>query len=242
MNVAIIAAAGQGVRMGGNQAKQFLQLGGIPIVIHTLKRFEQSAAIDECILVLPAADTAGFLDQAGRFGLRKLSQVIAGGDSRRDSVFRGLLAIREATVEIVAVHDGVRPFVTTGEIDRTIAAAREHGAAVLVAPATDTIKEVEQGRVIRTLPREKVRHALTPQCFRYELLRRAYEQLTEADGDITDDSMLVERLGETVAVVEGNPRNIKITRPEDIALAEIILRQEPEFRSQTSEGRGQKSE
>ena len=223
MNVAIIAAAGQGVRMGGNRAKQFLQLDGVPIIIHTLKRFEHCAAIDECILVLPAADAAGFLDQAGKFGLRKLSQVVAGGASRRDSVFCGLRAIREATVEIVAVHDGVRPFVSAGEIDRTIAAAREHGAAVLVAPATDTIKEVEQGRVIRTLPREKLRHALTPQCFRYDLLRRAYEQSTEADGDITDDSMLVERLGETVAVVEGDPRNIKITRPEDIALAEIIL-------------------
>lgn len=224
MNVAIIAAGGQGLRMGGNQAKQFLELDGIPIIIHTLKRFEQSAAIDECVLVLPAGDTAGFLVQAGKFGLRKLSHVVAGGASRRDSVFRGLRAIREATVEIVAVHDGVRPFVTTGEIDRTITAAREYGAAVLVAPATDTIKEVEQGRVIRTLPRERVRHALTPQCFRYELLRRAYEQSTEADAETTDDSMLVERLGQTVAVVEGDPRNIKITRPEDLALAESIMK------------------
>jgi 2-C-methyl-D-erythritol 4-phosphate cytidylyltransferase len=225
MNVAIIAAAGQGVRVGGKRAKQFLELAGTPIIIHTLKRFEQCADIHEIILVLPAQDAAGFLALAGRYGLRKIARVAQGGATRAESVLRGLRAVRAATTEIVAVHDGVRPFVTPDEISRTVRAAQTAGAAILAAPVIDTIKEVENGLVQRTPARSRLRRALTPQCFRYEILRRAYEQAPDFGADATDDSMLVERLGGKVAVVEGDPRNIKITRPEDIALAGIILKQ-----------------
>ncbi|MBA3804672.1 MAG: 2-C-methyl-D-erythritol 4-phosphate cytidylyltransferase [Acidobacteria bacterium] len=227
MNVAIIAAAGQGKRLGGKRAKQFLELAGIPIIIHTLKRFEQCAAIQEIFVVLPGADnTASFLTLAAKYGLqRKLTRVVTGGATRAESVWRGLQAIRPATVEIVAVHDGVRPFVTPEEISRTVEAARVGGAAILTAPATDTIKEVENGQVRRTLMRAQLRHALTPQCFRYALLRRAYEEAGDLGADITDDSALVERLGAPITVVEGDARNIKITRRSDIALAEIILKE-----------------
>ncbi|MEA2172859.1 MAG: 2-C-methyl-D-erythritol 4-phosphate cytidylyltransferase [Blastocatellia bacterium] len=224
MNIAIIAAAGQGTRIGGKRAKQFLELAGIPIIIHTLRRFERCAAIQETIVVLPAQDAAGFLALASRHGLRKLARVVQGGATRAESVWRGLQTVRPATAGIIAVHDGVRPFVTPEEITLTVGAAEERGAAILAAPAIDTIKEVKNNLVQRTLERASLRHALTPQCFRYALLRRAYEQAASLGADVTDDSALVERLGESVAIVEGHPRNIKITRPEDLALAEVILR------------------
>lgn len=225
MNVAIIAAAGRGTRMGGERVKQFLELGGTPIIIHTLRRFEQCSTIGEVVVVVPSDEVAGFLALAGRHNLCKLARVVPGGQTRTETVWRGLQAVRAATANIVAVHDGVRPFVTPDEIDRTVRAAEETGAAILAVPATDTIKEVADGCVRRTLPRNEVWHAQTPQCFRYELLRRAHEQARANHTDATDDSALVEQLGATVAVVEGNTRNVKITRPEDIAHGETLLKQ-----------------
>jgi 2-C-methyl-D-erythritol 4-phosphate cytidylyltransferase len=224
MNVAIIAAAGQGSRMGGECPKQFLELAGIPIIIHTLRAFEQCAVIQEIIVVLPAQDAAGFLSLAGKFSLQKLVKVVPGGATRAESVLRGLHAIRAATAEIVAVHDGVRPFVTSDEIALTVDAARLHEAAVLVAPVTDTVKEVADRGVVATLDRSRLRRALTPQCFRYSLLRRAYERADVMDPVLTDDSALVEALGIHPVVVEGSPRNIKITTLEDLAIGEILLR------------------
>jgi 2-C-methyl-D-erythritol 4-phosphate cytidylyltransferase len=235
MNIAIIAAAGQGTRFGGKRAKQFLELSGVPVIVHTLKKFERCTAIQEVVVVLPASETVGFLEMAGKYGLRKLARVVAGGETRGESIRRGLQGVRAATAEIIAVHDGVRPFVTIDEIERTVRAAEVSGAAILTAPIVDTIKEVEDDRVVRTIERKSLRRTLTPQCFNYELLRRAYEQSMELIARATDDSSLVESLGATVTIVEGDARNIKITRPEDIALAEIVLRQESELRSQESE-------
>lgn len=212
--------------MGGKRAKQFLELAGIPIIFHTLRRFEECEAIQEIILVLPTSDAAGFLALAPGQGIRKLTRVVPGGDTRAESVLRGLQAVRTATVEIVAVHDGVRPFVTCDEIDKTVAAAKEHGAAVLVGSVTDTIKEVDGDLIVRTLNRSVLRRALTPQCFRYELLRRAYQQVDFSDPELTDESVLVERLGQKIKVVEGSSRNIKITRREDLAIGEVMLREE----------------
>ena len=225
MNVAIVVAAGSGTRLGGNRPKQFLELGGVPIIIHALRQFERCHAINEIVTVLPAEETAGFSSQAKEFGLQKLSRVVAGGETRAQSVQRGLAVISEA--EIVAVHDGVRPFVTPEEIERVVRAAKASGAAVLVAPVADTIKEVQDDRIIRTVPRNKLRRALTPQCFRFEILKRAYEALgeSEADGiEVTDESFLVERLGVEIRTVEGSTRNIKITREGDLLLAEAILK------------------
>jgi len=185
--------------------------------------FEQCESINEVILVLPAAESAGFLSLAGRHGLRKVARVVPGGVTRADSVKRGLMAIRAATAEIVAVHDGVRPFVTAEEIDSTVAAAQTDGAAILVAPITDTIKQISDGRVVDTLDRSGLRRALTPQCFRYELLRDAYQQADVNDPSLTDESALVEQLGHAVSIVEGSARNIKITTVDDLAIAEAIL-------------------
>ena len=224
MNTAIIAAAGSGSRMASERPKQFLLLAGTPIIFHTLKPFEECERIHEVIVVLPAEESAGFLSMAGKFGLRKLVKVVPGGTTRADSVKRGLLAIRSATAEIVVVHDGVRPFVTVEEIEQTVDAAREYGAAILSTPVVDTIKEVKDDKVVRTIDRKSLRHALTPQCFRYDILRRAYEGVDISDPSLTDESSLVERLGEPVAIVDGSVRNMKITTAADLALAELIVK------------------
>jgi 2-C-methyl-D-erythritol 4-phosphate cytidylyltransferase len=224
MNVAIVVAAGKGTRLGGNRPKQFLELDGIPIVIRTLRQFERCRQIDDIVVVLPAAEIDSFFSGAKEFEWKSL-RVVAGGPTRAQSVQRGLAAIDEA--ELVAVHDGVRPFVTPEEIDRLVAAASFTGAAILVAPVADTIKEVKRNRIIRTVPRSDLRRALTPQCFRLDILKRAYARLAEVEADgieVTDDSLLVERLGIEIVAVEGSARNIKITRQEDLVLGEALLK------------------
>lgn len=225
MNVAIIAAAGRGSRFGGERAKQFVELCGIPVIVHTLRRFESCPDIQQVIGVFPPGETAGALELAARYGLRKLARVVPGGETRLDSVRRGFAAIRETTAEIVAVHDGARPLVAADEISRTIAAAAEFGAAILTAPVTDTIKVVTDGAVAGTLDRTTLRRALTPQCFRYEVLRRGLAAAEAQGREITDESMLIEALGDPVHAVEGSPMNIKITHPDDIAWGEYLLRQ-----------------
>ncbi len=229
MNVAIVVAAGKGTRLGGNRPKQFLELDRIPVIIRTLRQFERCREIDENIIVLPASQAEESADwfraAAKEFGLQKPMRTVAGGSTRAQSVQRGLAIISGA--ELVAVHDGVRPFVTPDEIDRVVAAARTNGAAILVAPVADTIKEIKDGRVVGTLPRTLLRRALTPQCFRFDILKRAYNKLAEIEGEgveVTYDCLLVERLGVEIVAVEGNARNIKITREEDLVLGEAILR------------------
>ena len=224
MNVAIIAAAGQGTRMAGKRPKQFLELAGVPIIFHTLKAFEQCDAIQEIIVVMAAEETAGFLSLADKHDLRKIRAVVPGGATRAESVLHGLDVVEEATAEIVAVHDGVRPFVTPDEIARTVQAAKLEGAAILVSAPIDTVKEVRDGAVVRTLKRAELRNALTPQCFTYKLLRRAYEEADVSDPELTDESALVERLGVRIVTVEGSSRNIKITRPEDLVVGEALLK------------------
>jgi 2-C-methyl-D-erythritol 4-phosphate cytidylyltransferase len=224
MNVAIVVAAGKGTRLGGDRAKQFLELGGVPIIVHALRQFERCREISEVITVLPAEDTAGFQSVIQEHGLRKVSHVISGGATRAQSVRRGLNEIGSA--EIVAIHDGVRPFVTPDEIDRVVVAAKQSGAAILAAAVADTIKRVADSRIVETLPRAQLRRALTPQCFRLEILKEAYQSLDDLEKqgiEITDDSLLVERLRIEIVTVEGSARNIKITTGEDLAWAERLL-------------------
>jgi len=224
MNVAIVVAAGKGTRLGGDRPKQFLELAGVPVIVHTLKQFERSKQINEVITVLPAEDTAGFESLVQKFELRKVRRVVSGGETRAQSVRNGLAVIENA--EIVAVHDGVRPFVTPEEIDEVVQAAKKSGAAILTAPVADTIKRVDGERIIETIPRANLRRALTPQCFRLDVLNRAYEQLDEVEAsgiEITDESMLVEKLGIPVVTVEGSARNIKITNEADLAIANRLL-------------------
>ena len=225
MNVAIVVAGGKGVRFGGDRPKQFLEVNGSPIIIHTLRQFERCREIGSVVVVLPAEETAGFQSLIEKFALQKVTRIVAGGATRAQSVKTGLATIEEA--EVVAVHDGVRPLVTPDEIDSVVKAAGESGAAILVAGLADTIKEVRSNRVVNTLPRVNLRRALTPQCFRLDVLRRAYQQLEQLEGtaiEVTDDSFLVERLGLEVVAIEGSARNIKITREEDLRIAETILR------------------
>jgi 2-C-methyl-D-erythritol 4-phosphate cytidylyltransferase len=223
MNFAIIVAAGRGSRAGAGRAKQFREISGIPVIIHTLRRFERSETVGESVVVLPADAREEFLALAREHGLRKVARAVAGGETRAESVLRGLESIGDRE-GVAAVHDGVRPFVTPEEIDRTVREAGQHGAAILAAPAVDTIKEAEGGAILRTLERARLWHAQTPQCFRLELLRRAYAQPGALGADVTDDSALVERLGAAVRVVEGGAHNFKLTTPRDFALAEIILK------------------
>ena len=223
MNTAIIAAAGKGNRMATDRPKQFLEVLGIPIIFHTLKRFEQCDSIDELVVVLPAEESAGFLSLAGKYGLRKLARVVPGGNTRTESVKRGFMSIRAATAHIVAVHDAVRPLVTVEEIEKTIAAADLIGAAILTNRVTDTIKRVAGNSVVETIDRDTLRRAVTPQCFHYGLLRRAFDEADATDVALTDESSLVERLGHPVSFVEGSPLNIKITTPHDLLVAEAYL-------------------
>lgn len=223
MNVAIIVAAGSGTRFGTKQPKQFVEICGKPLIIHTIERFEFCSAIDEIVLVLPAGGIENFQIASGKYNLKKLSKIVAGGKTRAESVLNGLNSIDDKTVEIVAVHDGARPLVSIEEISRTIEKARETGAACLVADVTDTIKEVFDGKIIRTIDRANLRRALTPQAFRYKILRKAFDQI-DLNEAATDECFLVEKLGVEIAFVEGNASNIKITTPEDFTVAESFLR------------------
>ena len=213
---AIIVAAGTGSRFKSTTPKQFLELAGKPVVAHAIDRFQSAASIDSIVVVLPEDRVASFHHTAD-----KLFAVVSGGATRAESVMHGLDAV--GATEIVAVHDGARPFVTTDEIDRTVAKAKETGAACLVATVTDTIKTVRGGEIADTLDRDKLRRALTPQVFRKELLQRAFEtgDLSEA---VTDECYLVEKLGHPIAIVEGSANNIKITHPDDLAFAALLAK------------------
>ena len=228
MNVAIIPAAGSGSRLGGQIPKQFLELAGAPILAHTISRFVDCDDIGAIAVSLPADKLDEF--RARNRGARVIKPIfyVPGGAERSDSILNALEAVAELQPEIVAVHDAVRPFVTPAQISAVIAKAKEVGAAILALPATDTIKEVENGLIQRTIDRRRIWRAQTPQAFRYELLMQANKEARAANlpsALTTDDSLLVERLGIPVAVVEGSPNNIKITTPEDLLIAEKLFEQ-----------------
>ncbi|MBK8151228.1 MAG: 2-C-methyl-D-erythritol 4-phosphate cytidylyltransferase [Acidobacteria bacterium] len=221
MNTAIIVAAGSGNRFGGETPKQFIEVAGKPLLIHTLARFEECAAIDAVVLVLSAERVSDFAGIAKQFALTKLKAIVAGGATRAESVRNGLRAVGD-NCNVVAVHDGARPLVTADEISATVRAAEEFGAACLTAAVTDTIKEVSDGGILRTVDRARLRRALTPQAFRLELLNRAYEHSDLGDA-ATDECYLVEKLGVAIRIVDGNARNIKVTTPDDLKFVEQFL-------------------
>jgi 2-C-methyl-D-erythritol 4-phosphate cytidylyltransferase len=225
LNIAIIPAAGIGARMQSDRAKQMLELGGVPLLVHTLRRFEECDAVDQIILVSQPNLTTEVLALISRHNLKKIARVVGGGAERQDSVYRGIQVIKQEDAGIIAVHDAVRPFVRPEEIRSVIERAQNTGAALMATAAIDTIKQVKSGRVQRTLDRKRIFHAQTPQAFHYSIIREAYER-AYADGfTATDDSQLVERIGQRVSVVEGSPINIKITRPFDLRLAEVIKKE-----------------
>lgn len=225
MNTAIIVAAGSGQRFASDTPKQFVILLGKPLILHTLEKFEACDRIDAIVLVLSCEGRELFESSNFATDITKLRPLVIGGSTRAESVRNGLNAVDPAT-DVVAVHDGARPLVTVDEITRTVEKATETGAACLVAPITDTIKTVRGDEIAGTLDRDKLRRALTPQVFKHEVLKRAFElgDLSEA---VTDECYLVEKLGHRIAFVEGSAQNIKITRPEDLVFAEAILSEPP---------------
>jgi 2-C-methyl-D-erythritol 4-phosphate cytidylyltransferase len=224
MICAIIVAAGSGTRFGSKTPKQFLEIGGKPLLIHTLEKFENCAAIDEIILILSADEIENFSPILAKFNFNKSVKIAAGGKTRAESVRNGLNTIDPEKCEIVAVHDGARLLVAVEEITETIKKAKETGAACLVAKVTDTIKEVRGGKIVGTIDRENLRRALTPQTFRFEILRKAFAS-ENFDSSATDECFLVEKLGCEITFVDGSAKNIKITTHEDFLLAESFLKQ-----------------
>lgn len=235
----IIPAAGLGTRMAQASdakskkpaaSKQFSEIGGTPILIHTLRKFVSSPEVSAIYVALRANEIAGFRArlQADKDLSGKKVELVEGGEHRQQSVANAIRAVAANADDIVLVHDAVRPFVTTEIIHDVIEGARKYGAAIAGMPAMDTIKEVQrtsEGAVITaTVPRERVVMAQTPQGFRYDVLKKAFDEAA-ADGFLgTDEASLVERSGHEVAVVMGSPRNIKITTPADMELAEFFLK------------------
>ena len=234
----IIPAAGLGTRMvsagraRGKKAppsKQFTDLRGTPILIRTLRAFAAHPRVDELVVVLRKDEMAGFQERLenDEKSIAKKVSLVEGGEHRQDSVANGLNSLRAAPDDIVLVHDAVRPFVTAEMIDEVISAAEKSGAAIAGLPAVDTIKQVErtaEGAIITaTIPRERLVQAQTPQGFRYSVIKKAFDDAT-ADGFVgTDEASLAERAGYPVVVVMGSARNIKITTPADMELAEFYL-------------------
>ncbi|WP_018131255.1 2-C-methyl-D-erythritol 4-phosphate cytidylyltransferase [Effusibacillus pohliae] len=223
--VAIVVAAGSGSRMQTKIKKPYLEIAGVPLLVRTLRALERSALIREIVLVVREEELAEAKRLIDQYGIRKVIRYAAGGAERQDSVRNGLRMVDDAA-DLIVVHDGARPFVTADEIDRVIAAAAECGAATIGTPVKDTIKKVADGTVEETLPRETLFAVQTPQAFRAQLLRKAHAMAVAAGCRSTDDASLVEWTGHPVRVVEGSYRNIKITTPEDLLIAEAFVERE----------------
>jgi 2-C-methyl-D-erythritol 4-phosphate cytidylyltransferase len=222
---AIIVAAGKGKRMEKNINKQYILLRDKPVIAYTLEVFERVELIDEVILVVGEGEI-GYCQKEiiNRYKIKKVSAVIAGGKERKDSVNRGLSAVKP-DCKIVVVHDGARPFITEDIIEASIKEAERWGAAAAAVPVKDTVKRVNRNmEVMGTLIREELWAVQTPQTFHFILLKEAYGQEIADLWNITDDAMLVERLGHKVKIFKGAYENIKITTPEDLDIAEGILK------------------
>ncbi|TWJ18850.1 2-C-methyl-D-erythritol 4-phosphate cytidylyltransferase [Geobacter argillaceus] len=223
--IALVPAAGMGKRMGAGINKQYLLLGGMPILARTLRLFEDAPFVDRIVPVIPADEIDFCREQVvERYDFRKIEEIVAGGKERQQSVLNGLRALEGcADDDIIVIHDGVRPFVPQHVVQRSIEVAREHDGALVAVPVKDTVKVVEAGIVMATPPRETLWLAQTPQTFRYGVIRAAHE-IADAEQFLgTDDASLVERLNDKVQIVIGDYRNIKITTPEDLVLAEAFL-------------------
>ena len=223
---ALIPAAGMGKRMGASINKQYLQLDGLPIVARTIAVFEQSPLIEAVYLVIPADEIPYCREHVlEACGFCKVVEIVPGGRERQNSVMNGLNAMRRqaADDDVVLIHDGVRPFITAQLLQESIEVARTNDGALVAVPAKDTIKTVRDGLVIDTPPRDTLWQAQTPQSFRFGVIYAAHLAAEREGFTGTDDASLVERRGGAVRVVRGDYRNIKITTPEDLVLAEAFL-------------------
>lgn len=221
--IAVVPAAGAGTRLGGSTRKQFLQLKGKPIIIHTLQQFEHCTEVDEVAVAVPESAIVDMEALVSRYRLHKVSKVIVGGERRQDSVQRVLKTLRLRGSDIILVHDGVRPFVSAAKISQAIAGAREHGAAVLAVQPKDTIRRSSGGGFFdATLDRTALWLVQTPQAFTASLLLKAFKKAAQDGFYSTDEAALVEQLGVRARIIEGTYDNIKITTPEDLELAVLI--------------------
>ena len=224
----LVPAAGMGRRMGASINKQYLDLAGRPILAHTLELFQQHPSIDAIYPILPADEISYCQTQiVDRYCFSKVRRIVAGGAERQDSVLNGLRALKEdgaiSEESIVLIHDGVRPLFDPALIPQLIATAQRQGGCVVGVPVKDTIKQVDDGRISATPERSRLWQAQTPQAFRFELILRANARAKQDGFRGTDDASLVERLGETVLMLEGNHRNIKVTTPEDLLIATALF-------------------
>ncbi len=221
---AVIAAAGRGTRFGGAVPKVFASLRSVPVLGWSVRAYDQCPEVDTIVTVVPADHLERARDLCAAESPRKDCQVVAGGDDRMASVMAGLRMLAQQPPAIVCVHDGARPLVDLGTIERSIEACREHGAAIAAIPATDTMKRADaDGRILETPARSQLHCAQTPQTFSYDLLVAAYRRAQREGWQATDDAALVERMGQTVYLSEGHPDNLKITTPDDLARADWIL-------------------
>lgn len=237
---AIIPAAGLGTRMAPvssakdpkpHLSKQFTELAGTPILIHTMRRFAAVDEVNEIWIALRENEIEGFRERLQKETdavERKKIELVVGGEHRQQSVEHALNAITAGRDDIVLVHDAVRPLVTSEIIHEVIAAARKYGAAIAGLPAVDTVKQVDrtaEGAIIKaTIPRASIVLAQTPQGFRYELIKKVFDEASADGFSGTDEASLAERAGHDVAVVMGSPKNLKITSPGDMELAEFYLK------------------
>ncbi|MCX5748998.1 MAG: 2-C-methyl-D-erythritol 4-phosphate cytidylyltransferase [Candidatus Saganbacteria bacterium] len=221
---AIIAAGGLGTRMRSPDGKLFIEICGKPVLGLTIKAFENSEIIDDIILVVALDEIEKARKLKEREGYKKIRHIIQGGASRQASVYNGLQVVSDDT-DIVVIHDGARPFVTKEIILEAVSETRAHRAVIVGVPVKDTIKTVKDDRLVsNTLDREILWQVQTPQVFDFKLIKEAYERANRLDIQATDDARLVERLGEKVKMISGSYDNIKITTPEDLMIAEAILR------------------
>lgn len=218
--------------MGSEVPKQFLELDGVPIVLLTLRRLMESAEISEFLIATRGEGTDSLEHRLAKEKFGRTVRVVKGGETRQQSVGNALAQV-SSDAELVLVHDAVRPFVTSEQVQRVIVEARERGAAILGVPAIDTIKEVRRSSlpqdvalISATIPREKIVLAQTPQVFRSMLLKEAFARAEQDGVTASDEAALVERLGHDVYVVHGSERNIKITKPADMELARFYREQE----------------
>ncbi|RBW67731.1 2-C-methyl-D-erythritol 4-phosphate cytidylyltransferase [Bacillus taeanensis] len=217
----VIPAAGQGKRMNAGRNKQFIELSGKPVIVHTLSVFEDDQYCEKIIIAANKNEIDKLEELVSLYKFSKVAAIIPGGSERQHSVYEGLKAIEDEG--IVLVHDGARPFITVEIIHQLVKKAEEHGSAIVAVPVKDTIKKVEENKVNETIDRSSLWAVQTPQAFDLPLIKNAHEQAEKSGYIGTDDASLVERLGKSVFIVNGSYENIKLTTPDDLIIANAIL-------------------
>jgi 2-C-methyl-D-erythritol 4-phosphate cytidylyltransferase len=230
MTCALIVAGGSASRFGGDIPKQYVEVCGRPLLSWTVSRFEAAKSIDQ-IVIVAAEEYLLYVSErvVDPFGFAKVSKIVIGGETRQESVLKGLNALPLST-SFVAIHDGARPLVSPTDIDHVVEIAKKERAAILAAASTDTIKHVADGFIIDTKDRRTLYRAQTPQVFQFDLILSAHKELAESENvnDVTDDASLIERKGFKVRIVQPTAPNLKVTEKSDLILAKALLEREAE--------------